>query len=203
MSGRLPLIVGLTGNIGSGKSTAAKAFSRLGVPTFDADKVGHELLESDTNVRKKILLTFGNEVLVDGKISRRVLGQIVFADESKRAVLEGILHPAIMKTITERASSFKDSRYVIMEVPLLYEAELTENFDYIILVKAKKDASIQRAAEKLGISREEVLKRLATQIPQTEKEKLADFVISNDGSLSELNQRVNLLHGILTSIGRD
>ncbi|MCL4539125.1 MAG: dephospho-CoA kinase [Bacteroidetes bacterium] len=203
MSGRLPLIVGLTGNIGSGKSTAAKAFSRLGVPTFDADKVGHELLESDTNVRKKILSTFGNEVVVDGKISRRVLGQIVFADESKRAALEGILHPAIMKTITEQASAFKDSRYVIMEVPLLYEAELTEDFDYIILVKAKKDTSIHRAAEKLGISREEVLKRLATQIPQTEKEKLADFVISNDGSLSELNQRVDLLHGILTSIGRD
>ncbi|MCL5267688.1 MAG: dephospho-CoA kinase [Bacteroidetes bacterium] len=202
MTKDLPLIVGLTGNIGSGKSTVAKAFSQLGVPTFDADKVGHELLDSDTNVRKKILSIFGKEVIVDGKISRRRLGQIIFADASKKAALEGILHPAIMKTIAERAARFKDSRYVIMEVPLLYEAELTENFDYIILVKAKKNIAVQRAAENLEISREEVLRRLATQIPQTDKEKLADFVISNDSSLAELNERVELLHGILTSIGR-
>ncbi len=203
MSGHLPLLVGLTGNIGSGKSTIAKTFSQLGVPTFDADNVGHELLESNSSVRKKIVSVFGSGVVVDGAISRQKLGQIVFTNPSRKAALEGILHPAIMKTMTERAAEFKDSHYVIMEVPLLYEAELAENFSYVILVKTRKDIAVQRAADNLGISRQEVLKRLATQIPQSEKEKLADFVVSNDGSLSELNERVKIIHAILSSVAPD
>ncbi len=203
MSGRLPLKAGLTGNIGSGKSTAAAAFSRLGVPTFDADKVGHELLETDGGIRRKVISAFGEQVITDGKINRSRLGQIVFSDSSGRAVLEGILHPAIMRTITDRASALKDTHYVIIEVPLLFEAQLADNFDYIILVRAKRDVAVRRAAENLGLSRQEVLKRLAAQIPQSEKEKLADFVISNDGSLAELKERVGLIHTILESVGRD
>ena len=203
MSGRYRMMVGLTGNIGSGKSTAAKAFSTLGVPTFDTDEVGHELLDTNPGIRKKIISIFESGVVVEGKVSRHELGKIVFADGSKRAALEGVLHPAIMETIIKRASAFRESPYVLLEVPLLYEAKLADNFEYVILVKAKKDSAVDRAANKLGISREEVMKRLSTQIPQSTKEKLADFVISNDGSFEELTERVRLLHAILISLGRD
>ena len=202
-----PLKIGLTGNIGSGKSTVAKIFSELDVPVIDADKVGHELIESNEEVRAKIVKIFGSKprkgILVDGKINRNHLAKIIFDSAAKKADLESILHPAIMNAVNERISKLVNSSYAIVEAALIYEAKLSDNFDYVVLVKADKDIAIERAAKNLGIRKEDVLKRLKTQIPQSTKEKLADFVIANNGSIEELRQRVTLLHTVISSLASD
>lgn len=200
--GPAPLAVGLTGNIGSGKSTAAGIFSELGVPAFDTDKIGHELLESDPGVRKQIARAFGNGVVEDGQVDRRRLGEVVFGDPAKRRRLESILHPAIMAAARNRILEYKDRPYAILEVPLLYEAKLAGEFDYVILVKADEANAVARASVKLGIGRDEVMKRLAAQIPQSEKEKLADFVISNNGTQADLREKVRLLHSVISSLSQ-
>ncbi len=197
---RAPLAVGLTGNIGSGKSTAARLFSELGVPVFDTDRIGHELLESDPGVRKKIAEAFGSKVVENGPVDRRRLGEVVFGNPAKRRKLEGILHPAIMAAARERVSQQKVRSYAIVEVPLLYEASLAGEFDYVILVKTDEEKAVGRASVNLGIGKDEVKKRLDAQIPQSEKEKLADFVVANNGTEDDLRMKVHLLHSVLSSL---
>jgi dephospho-CoA kinase len=195
--------IGLTGNIGSGKSTVARLFAELGVPTFDADHVGHALLESDAEVKSKVLKSFGETILVDRKINRSELGKIVFADPKKRARLEQIMHPAISNTINERIMDLPNVSYSVVEGALIYEAGLEGNFDYMILVKADRKIALERAANNLGMKISEVVKRLNVQIPQTEKEKLADFIITNNGTLEEMRHRVTLLHSIFISLSKE
>ncbi len=196
------LKIGLTGNIGSGKSTAAKLFAELGVPTFDADHIGHALLESDEEVKEKVLKIFGEKILVDRKISRPGLSKIVFEDPRKRSQLEQILHPAIMNTINERINDLPNVNYAVVEGALLYEAGMEETFDYIILVKAERKIAVDRAAKNLDMKKADVIKRLDAQIPQTVKEKLADFVITNNGTVEELKHRVGLLHSMILSLSK-
>lgn len=196
------LKIGLTGNIGSGKSTVAKLFAELGVPTFDADHVGHALLDSDEEVKRKVLEIFGEKILVDRKINRPTLGKIVFEDSKRRAQLEQILHPAITSTINERIMDLPNVNYAVVEGPLIYEAGLEKTFDYIILVKASKEIAINRAAMNLAMRKADIIKRMNAQISQTKKEKLADFVIVNNGTIEELKHRVNLLHSIILSLSK-
>ena len=139
-------------------------------------------------------------IVTGGQIDRRKLGEMVFRNEEKRLKLESVLHPAIMSVVDERARKFADRKYVIVEVPLLYEADLAGQFDYVILVKADEKEAVARASVKLGIQKEEVSKRLGTQIPPAEKEKLADFVIANNGSQQDLRTKVLLLHSIISSL---
>ncbi len=196
----MPMGVAVTGNIGSGKSTAVKIFSELGVPTFDTDRIGHDLLGSDSRIHAAVVKIFGDAILTSGQIDRRKLGELVFRSEEKRLKLETVLHPAIMAAVAEQARNFADRRYVIVEVPLLYEAKLAGRFDYVVLVKADEKTAVARASVKLGIEREKVLERLGAQIPQSEKEKLADFVIANNGSEEDLRAKVLLLHSVISSL---
>lgn len=195
-----PLRIGLTGNIGSGKSTAASLFAEMNVPVINADIVGHQILEHDENVKKKIVGKFGADVLVDGIIDRKRIAHIVFNSPTKKTDLEKILHPAIMESIDAELANIGEKHYAIIEAALIYEAELSDRFDYIILVKAEKNLSIERASTGLGISRKEAVERLNTQIPQLEKEKLADFVIANNGTVEDLKKKVELLHSVISSL---
>ncbi len=195
-----PLKIGLTGNIGSGKSTATRFFAEFGVPVFDADSVGHELLESNEEIKNKIVKLFGKKILIDYKIDRKIISNIIFENPAKKAALENILHPAIMNDLEGRIMNFAAGHYAILEASLIYEANLEDSFDYIILVKADRKIAVERAANKLGIKKVDVIKRLKTQMSQSAKEKLADFVISNNGSPEELKKRVHLLHSILSSL---
>ena len=195
-----PLKIGLTGNIGSGKSTVAGIFTDLGMPVLNADKIGHELLESDPGVREDVIRAFGRDILLDGSISRKKLAAIVFGKPAKKKTLEKILHPVIMRTIAERTGAFAGHIYVVIEAALIYEAGLADFFDYVILVKTTEKKAIERAAERLGITRRDASLRLQTQLPQAAKEKLADFVITNNDGIDELKPKVQLLHSVLSSL---
>ena len=196
-----PLKIGLTGNIGSGKSSATRFFAELGVPVFDADSVAHELLESE-KIKDKIIKLFGEKILVDHKIDRKIISEIVFENAAKKAALENVLHPEIMIDLENRVMNFPGESYAVIEASLIYEAKLEDRFDYIILVMADRDIAVERAANKLGIKKAAAAKRLKMQIPQSTKEKFADFVISNNGSLEELKKRVHLLHSVLLSLAK-
>ncbi len=199
------LRIGLTGNIGSGKSTVARLFAELGVPTFDADHIGHALLESAQEVKKKVVKIFGEKILVDQKISRPDVAKIVFEDSKKRTQLEEILHPAILNSINERIMDLPDLphvHYSVVEGALIYEAGLEEAFDYIILATADRKIAIDRAARNLSMKKTDVIKRMNAQVPQAKKEKLADFVIVNNGTMEELKYRVNLIHSIILSLSK-
>lgn len=172
------------------------------MPVFDADSVGHELLESNEEIKNKIVKLFGEKILIDHKIDRKIISKIVFENPAKKAALENILHPAIMNDLESRITNFSDGDYAILEAALIYEAKLEDCFDFIILVKADRNIAVERAAEKLGIKKADVVKRLKTQMLQSAKEKLADFIISNNESLEELRKRVHLLHSILSSLAR-
>jgi len=198
-----PLKVGITGNIGSGKSTATRFFAELGVPVFDADSIARELLESNEGVKGKIVKLFGEKILVDhNKIDRKVIAKIVFENLEKKTALENILHPVLVSELEERIIGFSPGSYIIFEAPLLYEAKLENRFSYVILVKADQKIAAERAADKLGIEVVDVLKRLKSQISQNEKEKVADFVISNNGLMEDLKKRVHLLHSVLSSLAK-
>lgn len=196
------LKIGLTGNIGSGKSTVARLFAELGVPTFDADHIGHALLESDEEVKEKVLAIFGEDILVDHKISRPRLGKLVFADSKKRAQLEQILHPAITESVNERLTDLPNVAYSVVEGALIYEAGLEETFNYIILVEADKKTSVDRASKNLGMKKTDVMKRMNAQIPQARKAELADFIVVNNGTIEDLKHRINLLHSIILSLSK-
>jgi len=198
-----PLKVGLTGNIGSGKSTATRFFAEFGVPVFDADSISHELTESNEEVKSRIVKLLGKEVLVDNKIDRKVIAKIVFSNLAKKTALENILHPVLMEDLENRIMNFPASSYIIFEAPLLYEARLEDRFNYIILIKADRNIAAQRAAEKLGIKIGDVFNRLKSQISQNEKERVADFVVSNNGSMEELKKRIHLLHLVLSSLSKE
>ncbi len=181
-----PILVGITGVIGSGKSTVARAFERLGAYRIDSDEIAHRTMRKGTPAYHEIVREFGKGILDKrGRIVRKRLREIVFSDPAKRKLLEAIVHPrvaAAMADEIERAAS-RGKRVVVIEVPLLFEAGLEGMFDYIIAVVCDERTLKRRAATRDGTGSDEIERILAAQLPQEEKARRADFVIDN--SLSE------------------
>ena len=187
----------LTGSIGSGKSTVAKLLADRGAFVVDADQLAREVVELGTDGLRRVIDTFGAQYLKnDGRLDRRRLGQLVFSDPSARLKLEAIVIPLIQ----QRAAQLFDncelaSRIKIYEVPLLFEKGLESwGFRAIILVSAAIEACVARTVMRDQITEAEVRSRLAAQIPIEKKRAAAQFVIENDGTLSELESQVALLY---------
>lgn len=175
------LKVGITGNIGCGKSTVAKIFKTFGVPVFAADQEAH-LIMIEPHIIGAVLETFGTSVIsTDGLIDRKKLAQIVFGDKEKLEKLNTIIHPAVQQTFSTWCKSNKSHPFVIEEAAILFETGLNKEFDYIIVVSAPVEVRIERVVKRDGISRDEFYRREAAQWPESEKTKLANFVIYNDG----------------------
>ena len=192
-----PVFVGLTGAVAAGKSEALAAFARLGAATLSSDAVTHELL-GDPEVRERLVERWGEEVLVDGQVERARVGAIVFGRPDELAWLESVLHPLVGARIVEwRQSLPAETPLAVVEVPLLFETGMEGAFDATVCVVA--DDSIRAA--RAGDRGTELLEgRSGRQLSQEEKAARATHVISNDGSLAELEEQVARLMPALAAL---
>ena len=186
------LKIGLTGGIGSGKTTVSQIFKILGVPVFDADTAAKEAMEHNPVLKEKLITTFGAAVFVEHKLNRKYLADIVFNDAHQLDVLNALVHPI---TIAAAADWFatQNSPYVIKEAALIFEAGAGVGLDYIIGVFAPTALRIKRVMDRDHLSREDVLSRMNRQIDDQLKMKLCDFVIQNNNQ-ALLTKQVLELH---------
>ncbi len=173
------LRIGLTGGIGSGKSTVAGIFSVLGIPVFDADSESKKIMESDPGLVKAIKKAFGEKAYQDGHLDKKYLSSLVFNDFIELEKLNALVHPYAIAA-AEKWASEKQTGYVVKEAALFFEAGSTASIDYMVGVFAPKHLRIKRTMDRDKISREDVLARMQKQIQEEIKMRLCDFVIIND-----------------------
>ena len=175
----MSLRIGLTGGIGSGKSTVAGIFKVLGIPVFDADWEAKKIMESNPILRRALVEQFGSTIFVNEQLNRKALASIVFKDPVQLAKLNALVHPhAIEEGI--QWSARQSSPYTVKEAALFFESGSAEGIDYMIGVYSPKHIRIQRVMKRDGMTREEVLLRMQRQIPEEIKMRLCDFVLLND-----------------------
>jgi dephospho-CoA kinase len=188
------LTIGLTGGIGSGKTTVAALLAGLGAQVVDADKVGHDVYRPGTEGFRRVVGAFGPGVVAaDGTIDRPALGAIVFADPAALARLNAILHPLIAAELAARVGTLRAAapeRPLVVEAALLIEAGWRPLVDRLWVVSVAPETAIARVAASRGLPRAEVERRLAAQMPDAERRRLADLVIENDGSYEALRAQV-------------
>lgn len=192
MNPRIPLSIGVTGGIGSGKSIVCRIFSMLGAPVYDSDARARELMCRDAALAAEITAAFGGEAYRDGRPDRQWLASRVFGDRRALARLNGIVHPAVMRDFGMWARRFTDAPYVIMESAIIFENDLEKELDRVIAVSAPEEVRIGRTVERDGTSREKVLARMSNQLDNGERGRRADFTIVNDGRQSVWEQVLSL-----------
>lgn len=185
-------IIGLTGGIGSGKTTIANEFQALGVPVYIADDEARKLMQS-TEVIKAIKTIFGDTVFDDDKLNREKLAQIVFNDPEKLAQLNTIVHPAVKKHFSEWILNHKDAPFIIYEAAILFESGSYKKCDLIITVTAPIEIRIQRVMERDKTTREQVLKRINMQWNDEKRILKSDFVIKNTNIEETKSEIVKIL----------
>ena len=173
------LRIGITGGIGSGKSTIAKVFSTLGIPVYYADDAAKRLMNADEELKKNIQKQFGPETYKDGLLDRSYLGKLVFNDPYKLDLLNKLVHPVTINDASVWMMK-QSTPYVIKEAALLFETSAQEGLDYIIGVFAPGHLRLHRTMQRDKVSKEEVEKRMERQIDENIKMKLCDFIIYND-----------------------
>jgi dephospho-CoA kinase len=198
-------VIGLTGGIGSGKSTVSGFLRELGATVIDVDEVWHEALKPDTELGRGVVAAFGKEILApNGEINRQKLGDIVFGNAEALARLNNIMHPWMYKTVKAKLEEYrrKKIKVVVMEVPLLVEVplslragepSLSDEMDEVWVTVAPESVVLKRMREKSGMSEEQTLARIRSQLPSEERIKHADVVIDTDCRLDELKRRVRAL----------
>ena len=202
-------IIGLTGGIGTGKSTVAGFLKELGATVIDVDKVWHETLKPDTEVGEEVVAAFGEGIVTpEGGIDRKKLGEIVFSDPEALARLNNIMHPWMYDTVKARLKEYRGQGVgvVVLEAPLLIDApvltkpgepSLLDEVNQVWVTAAPESTVLKRMKEKGGMPEEQTLARIRSQLSAEERLKHADVVIDNDCSLDELRQRVGALWGEL------
>lgn len=173
------LKIGLTGGIGSGKTTVAQIFKVLGVPVFDADSAAKKIMQEDESLKAALVATFGPETYINGILNRKHLSSLVFTDPYQLELLNALVHPASIAAGLQWATQ-QDAPYIIKEAALMFEAGSGYNLDFIIGVYAPQTLRIHRAMKRDNLTRQEVLNRISRQVNDTIKMKLCDFVIVND-----------------------
>ncbi len=186
------LWIGLTGGLGTGKSTVAEIIRENGHTVIDADELSHLAISPGGKAYQKVIDEFGKAVLKNGKIDRSKLGEVVFQDKSRLRVLEEIIHPIVKKQAEERRSEAqaRDEKFAFYDVPLLFEKNMKDLFDQVWVVYARKELQFKRLRKRNAWSDLEIENRLNNQISIDEKINEADVVISNIGSLEDLNEAV-------------
>jgi len=180
----------LTGGIGTGKSTALKAFEALGAATICVDQIGKEQSKPGRDGYKAVVKGFGKCILKnDGTIDRALLGRVIFSDKRAKSGLERMLHPLILKEMRELIG--KLNGVVVVDVPLLFEKKLQKNFDATMVIACKPRKQLQRIIERNGLNPREAKLRIASQMPLAKKIRMADVTVHNDKTISHLTSHIN------------
>ena len=188
----MPLVVGLTGGIGAGKSLVARNFSSLGARVVDADDLSRIAVERGSEGFNALVERFGQEILHDGDVDRKALGAIVFADPAARKDLEEIIHPRVRRLFAQVVSDLSEHEILIYEIPLLVETDSGKNFDFVLTVEAPIKLRKQRLLKR-GLSADEIDRRIASQASEEERRAASDAVIYNDGDEDQLLRSVENL----------
>ncbi|HET9826319.1 MAG TPA: dephospho-CoA kinase [Chitinophagaceae bacterium] len=195
------LKVGLTGGIGSGKTTVAKIFELLGVPVYYADDEAKRIMNEDEELKKSIQRQFGENAYKNGELDRTYLAARVFHDPFQLEILNSLVHPATIRDAAKWMNQ-QDAPYTLKEAALIFESGAIEQLDYVIGVYAPLSLRMKRIMERNGVDQEEVIKRMNNQIDEQIKMKLCDFVIHNDEQQLVIPQ-VMELHQTLLRLSRE
>ena len=195
------LLVGLTGGIGSGKSTVARLLEKRGAVVFDADLLAREAVEPGTPGHAAVIDRFGADVLAPGgELDREALASIVFADPSARRDLEQIVHPEVRRLFAEGSEAYRDTdRVVVFSAPLLVESGMHTAFEILVVVSATVATQIERLMRQRGMSEPSIRARIDAQAPLEDKAAAADFLVDNEGSLDELESQIEQLWNDLST----
>jgi dephospho-CoA kinase len=193
------LLVGLTGGIGSGKSTVARMLEERGAAVLDADELARQAVEPGTPGFDRVVEAFGSEVLAaDGSLDRAAVADLVFRDEGARGALEAIVHPEVMRRFLSAVDRYRGTgRIVVYVVPLLAERGLQDMFDMVVTVSAPEDRRVAWASSARAVAPDEIRARARVQATDEDRERVAEVVLRNDGSLDHLERLVDDLWGTL------
>ncbi|MCG6194414.1 dephospho-CoA kinase [Leptospira sp. FAT2] len=196
--GKKAFLVGITGMIGGGKSTAAKILEELGGFGISADRLAKRYTEPDSPILAELTELLGKEILdSEGKPDRKKISDIVFRDADKLAGLNRLIHPRVRKDFQNILETIAQGRMVIWEVPLLFETDAHTLCDATVTVDSDPEESIARTVSRDGTTKEDVLARIKNQLPLTEKLKRADYIIRNRGDLESLREECKTLYSVL------
>ncbi len=190
------VVIGLTGGIGTGKSTVSQILKEKKFPVIDLDIISHEVIKFP-KVVEKIVENFGKEVLEYNNtgnwiVSREKLGRVIFGNRKKRLILNSVMHPEILRIVREKILECKkENKIIFVEIQLLFEVQWEKEFDYILLVSAEKETQIKRILSRDNRSKEEALSIINSQMSLDEKKKRSDYVIENDGNIQDLEKKVD------------
>ena len=195
------LLVGLTGGIGSGKSTVARLLEKRGAVVFDADLLAREAVEPGTPGHAAVIERFGADVLAPGgELDREALASIVFADPSARRDLEEIVHPEVRRLFAEGSEAYRDTdSVVVFSAPLLVETGMHTAFEVLVVVSATVATQIERLMHQRGMSEPSIRARIDAQAPLEDKAAVAEFLVDNEGTLDELESQVDRLWNDLSA----
>ena len=188
------LKVGLTGGIGSGKSTASNYLRKLGAYVFDADKEAKGLIDTNDTVQHELISEFGTDIInIDGQVDKKKLSRVAFQDDDHQERLNAVVHPHVYDLIDadyKKAMNSDKYNIFIVDAALVYESGLDSHLDYVIVVTAQLKFRMERSLSRNTLTREEILKRMDFQWPEEEKVNASDFVIHNDTSEKDLQSKL-------------
>lgn len=194
------LKIGLTGGIGSGKSTVCKIFSEFGVPVIDADIIAHSLVRPGMPALEEIAKTFGKELISnDGTLDRKKIRDQIFANDTERKKLENILHPAVYKEISVQVENI-NSKYCIISIPLLIETDASDTVDRILVIDVPRELQLQRASNRDKTNKSDIKSIIDSQISREDRLAAADDIVNNDGNIENLHRQISGLHEYYSDI---
>lgn len=192
------LRVGITGGIGSGKSTVSRILEEKGAYVFDADQVAKNLIDSDPALQQELLDEFMDDIIDSaGRIVKEHLARIGFSSRENQEMLNAIVHPYVFRAndeLQEQLAREDEVKLYVLDAPLLFESGLDHHVDYTVLVYARLKTRLERALQRGTLSRDDILRRMDLQMPDEEKMQLADFIIENNGTEEELRAETDRIY---------
>ncbi len=192
--------LGVTGGLGSGKTTACKFLAAKGAYVFDADQVAKQILATDPEVQREVSEALGIDIFKNGVIDTAKIARVAFANENHQRLLNDIIHPRVMEAFHQLVNELSDQYpLIVVDAPLIFESGFDSHLDHTLLIYTKYKVRLERALRRGNLSRDDILRRMELQMPDEEKRELATFVIENNGSEEELRQAVEKLYDQLVA----